>query len=286
MRLRTRTVMAFLAWAASAVPGRGLAAGEHGVAGCERQFAAQPDDPESARCFWRQADKLEAARRVRKLLVRYPRNPGLMMCSAVLEPTPPDHAEMLLRSAAGEYFHRRDAAGEVLAKENLVLLLLSQQRIDEASREVTREDAAALAVSPRWRNRDRTMALISQASLLFNRGDLERASLLLDKVPPGPLRDEHWLKTQGNVHLFTGQTDRAWSDCLQLLSLPGLSYFQRANGLYCEVKVVVVVAVVLPTQANVDLLESTARAAQSQARIGDNRNAAALASWLLVILAR
>ncbi|HEV3458901.1 MAG TPA: CHAT domain-containing protein [Thermoanaerobaculia bacterium] len=128
------------------------------------------------------------------------------------------------------------------------------------------------------------LAKMSQGWLLFMSGNLEQAGIVLDEVPEGPLRDARWLQMAGNVHLFTGQLDRAWEDCSRL-SQPTLSHSQRAEGLYCQVKVLVVQADELPAEANASQISIQARKAKREAEIGGNSTSAAWASWPLILLA-
>jgi CHAT domain-containing protein len=288
MRHRHRTLLALLAWAVSTVPGHGLPASSDGLAGCERQFRAQPEDPESARCFWVQAqgsaDQREAARRVRGLLVRYPGNPGLEICAVVFGLVPPDRAEALLRSAAGEYFHRQPE-GEVLARDRLVNVLFGQRRLDEAGREAEREAEAARATVTESRARNLAAALISRSRLLVQTGDFEQAGRLLDQVPAGPLRNGRWLVVASQAHLFSGQMDRAWDDGVRM-SQPAFSLSVQASGLWCQAQVLILRSIELPGEANRSRIEQVARAARSKAGLGGNRGVAALASWVLVVLAK
>jgi CHAT domain-containing protein len=289
MRSLLRALLSCLAWAALAAPGQGQSAGPDGIASCVREFTAHPENPEAARCFWQSvkegSDHHEAAKQVRQLLAHYPENPGLLMCSAVLNPLPADRAEWLLRSAAGGYSHR-NVEGEVLARDNLVLHLLAQGRVDEARGEVAREQVAASRCGSRGRDRCLALATISGAWLLVTSGDLEQAGVLLDRVPPGPLRETRWLQMAGNIHVYTGRLDQAWDDCARLLSQPALSHSQRAVGLYCQAQALMVRAVELPLEANATSLEEVARAARREAEAGGNGTMASLASWLLILLAK
>lgn len=289
MRHLCLTLLSPLAWAVFTVPGHGLPTSADGLAGCERQFRAQPEDPESARCFWVRAqgsaEQREAAQRVRNLLVLYPRSPGLWMCSVFLRLVPANRREWLLRSAAGELSHRHPD-GEVLARDGLVnLLLLPQGRLDEAGREAEREAEAARASDAATRVRNLSLAATSRAKLLLKTGDLEQADLLLDSVPPGPLRDSRWLLTASMVHLYSGQIDRAWDDCGQM-SRPAFSSYDQAAGLACQAEVLIERSLELPGEANRTLIEQAARQARWKAAVGANPYVAALASWALIMLAK
>src|SRR5579864_4458049 len=107
MRLFRQTLLLSLT-TGLVMPGYGLTQAVS-LAECERQFITHPDDHESARCFWLLARRTghgqEIARRVRALLARYPGNPGLELSSALLEPSLPERAELLMRSAAGGFFN-------------------------------------------------------------------------------------------------------------------------------------------------------------------------------------
>jgi CHAT domain-containing protein len=255
------------------------------LAACERQFAAHPDAPESARCFW--LDKCtneEAARRVRKLLVLHPESAGLQLAAAVLEPAPRERSERRIRSAADK-FSSIDRAGEALARYILVDILLDQHRLDEAGREVERETTAARQADARRRARYLALAQVSRANLLFRSGDLEKASLLLDEVPAGPLREEKWLRTANTVHTETGQTDRSWDECLQLAQ-PTFSWYARAAGLYCQARVIIERTAELPNEPNRKLLSELARKAIGEAEAGCNWGTAVRSHWLLAMVSQ
>jgi CHAT domain-containing protein len=286
MTLSRRLLLACLIWPELAVHGCGVTRAALG-AGCEQRFMAQPDDPEAARCFWLEAkqtgNRQEMAREVRKLLAAYPRNLGLQLYSAVLDPPLPDQGELVMRSVAAEYSHR-DAVGEVLARDNLVNLLSRQGRSDEADREVQREIAAALALKMPTRSSYLALAEINRALLQSVRGDYRDASLSLDDVPPGPLRDERWLVVATRVHHETGQIARAWNDGIQL-SQPIYSHFARAAGLYEQARTLAERAAELPAEVEASLIEQKAQAAIVEAEAGGNHRVAALAHHLLARLA-
>jgi CHAT domain-containing protein len=256
--------------------------------GCERQFKAHPDDPEAARCFWNEAKQTgrrdEVARQVRRLLVSYPRNLGLELYSVVLEPPSPDRGEAVMRSVAAGY-SRRDAVGEILARDNLVNLLMHLNRPDEAGREAQREIAAGRALTEPKRSRYLALAKITGAWLASEGGDYQRAGLLLDEVAPGPLRDDRWLVVATRVHQETGQTERTWDECIQL-SRPPYSPFYRASGLYCQARVLAERAAELPAEANTARIARTARDAIAEAEAGGNARVDALAHHLLATLAK
>lgn len=163
-------------------------------------------------------------------------------------------------------------------------LLVAQGRLDEARREVEREAQAAAASGARSRDWYVALSTMSRAWVLFTSGNFEQAGLALEEVPV-PLRDARWLKTMHQVHLFTGQLGLAWTDCLQL-SQPALGHFQRADGLYCQLQVLIVRAGELPAAANTSRIEEVARAARQEAEAGGNPTVAALASSQLVMLAK
>jgi CHAT domain-containing protein len=249
---------------------------------------AHPDDPEAARCFWNDAKQTgrrdEVSRRVRRLLARYPHNLGLELYSAVLEPPLPDRGETVMRSVAGRFSHG-NAVGEILARENLVNLLIRQARFDEAGREVQREMAVAQVLTEPTRSRYLALAEVTGALLASIGGDYQRAGLLLDEVSPGPLRDERWLVVAIRVHQETGQTERTWNECLQL-SRPPYSHAARASGLYGQVRVLAERAAELPAEANTSRIERTARDAIAEARAGGNARVEVFAHYLLAALAK
>src|SRR5260370_32424050 len=186
---------------------RSLGTEAGGFARCARQFAAQPEERESASCFFEEANRSgarkEALRWLRSLLADYPSNPWLEFNAAWLEPAP-DRAEVLYREAAGDFF-RRDPEGEFVARYNLVDLMLKQARVDEAGFEVKRLTEAAQACRVKSRTRYRALSRVSRARWLTSTGDFKQASLVLDEVPPGPLRDQQWLAVANTVHIETAQ---------------------------------------------------------------------------------
>jgi CHAT domain-containing protein len=249
---------------------------------------AHPDDPEAARCFWNEAKRTgrrrEVNRQVRELLARYPGNLGLELYSAVLEPPLPDRGEAVMRSVAAGFSHR-NAVGEILARENLVNLLMHLGRSDEAGREVQREMVAAQALTEPTRSSYLALARVTGAWLAAEAGDYQRAGLLLDEVASGPLRDERWLVVATRVHQETGQTERTWNECMQL-SRPPYSPFSRASGLYCQARVLAERAAELPADANMAQIARIARDAIAEAEAGGNARVAALGHYLLARLAK
>jgi CHAT domain-containing protein len=206
------------------------------------------------------------------------------MCTAVLKLVPEARAEMILRSVTAEYLHH-NAEGEVLARENLVLLLVAQERFKEAGREVEREIAAAQTLQPPLRSKYLALTKISGALLLSIDGDYQHAGLLLDEVVPGPLRDERWVTAALWVHNNTGQIDRTWDDGVQL-SQPTCSHYDRADGLYWQAWVLTQRAAELPAAANTSRIEEMDRAAIREAETGNNPRVAALAHLQLARLSK
>jgi CHAT domain-containing protein len=191
---------------------------------------------------------------------------------------------MILRSVAGEYF-RHNAEGEILARENLFMLLFAQGRFDEAGREVEREIAAAQTLNPPSRSSYLALTKISGAHLLYSRGDYRHAGLLLDEVAPGPLRNQRWLTVAVKIHQATGQLDRTWEECGQLTE-PTSSHYDRADGLYCQAWVLAVRDTELPAEANTSRIERAARAAIQEAEVGGNPKVAALGHLMLARLSK
>ncbi len=256
--------------------------------GCEQRFRAHPDDPEAAHCFWNEAKQKgkrdEVSRQVRELLVTFPRNLGLELYAAALEPPLPDRGEAVMRSVAAGFSHR-SAVGEILARDRLVNLLISEDRFEEAGREVQREIAAAGPLTEPTRSSYLAVATITRAWLAYHGGDYQHASLLLDEVAQGPLRDERWLVVAKTVHLETGQTERSLNECVQL-SRPLYSHHSRASGLYGQARALAERAAELPADADTSLIERTLRAAITEAEAGGNAQVAALAHYLLARLAK
>ncbi len=189
-----------------------------------------------------------------------------------------------MRSVAAGFSHR-SAAGEILARDQLVTLLIREDRFEEAGREVQREIAAAGALTEPTRSSYLAVAKFTRAWFAFHGGDYQRASLLLDEVAPGPLRDERWLLVAKTVHLETGQTERSWNECVQL-SRPPYSHYARASGLYGQARALVERAAELPADADTSRIERTLRAAITEAEAGGNAEVVALAHYLLARLAK
>ena len=287
MRRLRPTTLALLVWPGLALLGHGLARAASG-AGCEQQFVQHPDDPEAAQCFWQEAkqrgNRGEMARQVRRLLAMDPQNLGLQLYSVVLEPPLPDRAEIVMRSVAANFSHHA-AVGEILARDNLINLLIRQGRYDEAGREVQREMAVAQALPASSHSKYLALTRITEAFLLSVRGDYQHAGLLLDEVTQGPLRDERWLVVATRVHQETGQLGRSWSECVQL-SQPTYSHYARAWGLYCQAQVLVERAAELPAGADTIRIERMLRDAIREAETGGNTRVAASAHFLLARLAK
>jgi len=155
------------------------------LAACEARFAEHPQDPESAMCFYRNAQGAagrDAARRLlTRLVERHPERPWLSMVLGHVEQlSDPRAAEESYRRAALEFRRLQDAEGEVLAATNLRIVLMGQKRTEEA-REWTRRigEVARASGKPELNAR----ALIVEANELAEvEHDLGRAFRLLKHV--------------------------------------------------------------------------------------------------------
>ena len=121
----------------SAVPG------PDPYATCRERFAQQPDDYESAYCFYqvtideRRWD--EGARVFDDLIAAHPGNLWLPLAYGhVYRTRDPNRAERLYRQAADGFRASAGAEGELLARSNLRDLLFPFGRVDEATREMAR----------------------------------------------------------------------------------------------------------------------------------------------------
>ena len=283
-RLRRLWTLAWTGWLL--LPELALAGASAGWMQCERQFAELPDDRESAHCFYLDAKNEGiggyAALRLRELLHSYPRNPGLMLYLAILQPHPPD-AELYLRSAAGYFRQGGDLRGESLARYNLANELLDQGRVDEAEPEVERDEARVRSIPIPLREHYLALQKILQAKYLIKRGEFAAASLQLDEVPEKG-RDEHWLVRASNLHIETGQLARAFDECARLAAPPFIPFI-RADGIYCKARVLLERMAELPQDVGPGLVERTAREALAMAE-PDNPYVAARAHWMLALLSR
>jgi CHAT domain-containing protein len=286
-RWRARLLPALLALATLAFPA-GIAAGDPagpaGVDRCLQQFAAHPEDRESARCFFLAGDRARAASALSELLRHDPDNPGLLLYTALLQPSA--RSEWQLRAAAGR-FSGNDAAGELLARYNLTNLLLTEGRHAEAGFELERAAAAAPRVPAAVRAKYMAWVSVLRARLFYLAGDLRQAGRSLDEVPAGPLRDPTWLVLANTIHLETGQTERAWDECLQL-SAPAQSHLFRAKGLYCQARVLISRIYELPSDTERTRIQQVARQAVSEAAAAGAaaKEIQVRARWTLMMLAR
>jgi len=198
---------------------------------CEAEFAAAPEDYESAYCFYEVAQKQklsrEAARRIEGLLARHPDNHWLQLVLG--------HVQWLLAHgqteehylAAAEGFRTRGKAdGEVLARYSLACYLMAQGRLDAAGREVDR----AMAVAEEAKDPIvMAQALVLRVRHLWTLGhDLFTAHRLLllaeaRAFPGGPYRlRREILLLGGTVWHQMGQFDEA------------LGYYERYESLVLD----------------------------------------------------
>jgi CHAT domain-containing protein/tetratricopeptide (TPR) repeat protein len=155
------------------------------LADCEARFAEQPQAPESAMCFYFNAQGAtgrDAARRMlTALLERHPEHPWLLMVRGHVEQlAEPRAAEGSYRRAVREFRRRQDVEGEVLAAINLRIVLMVQKRTEEA-REWTRRigEVARASGQPALKAR----ALIVEATEVADvEHDLGRAYRLLKRA--------------------------------------------------------------------------------------------------------
>jgi CHAT domain-containing protein/tetratricopeptide (TPR) repeat protein len=221
------TIALALSWPAgvSAVPG------PDPYARCRERFATQPEDYDSAFCFYQVTiDSLrwkEGARVFDDLIAAHPDNLWLPLAYGhVYRSRDPKRAEQLYRRAADGFRASARADGEVLARSNLRDFLFPFGRVDEATREMERVVALGNASTDPLL---KAQAWSLQARHIYESGgDLGHAFRLLKQAesacfPQGPYRLKRGTLTLlGNVAAAAGRLDEA------------LSIFRRLDTLAME----------------------------------------------------
>jgi CHAT domain-containing protein len=120
-------------------------------AACRQQFAAAPQDYESAYCFYQTALRQRLLTEVsvvfEALIRQQPENYWLPLSFGhVYRQTDPDRTEALYRRAADGFQKQQNTGGEILARSNLRNLLFPKGRLKDATAEMARVLALAASV--------------------------------------------------------------------------------------------------------------------------------------------
>jgi CHAT domain-containing protein/tetratricopeptide (TPR) repeat protein len=266
--------------------------GGAGLAACDALFAAAPDDPASAACFYNAGKDPAVAPAARahleRLLAASPGHPWLELNLGHLESGSPERALTLYRAAAERFAAGHDAKGEVLARSNLQRVLMAQGRSEEAGIEAERAERVAVAAGdPELVAR----AKIVLARHLFTLGrDLERVYLLLREAEavafprgPYPLRRDclHWL---ANVSVEMGRFEEALTDYRREAELARANddRFAVATALYGLARAFLDRAAEMPRPGERETVIALARDALAAAE--SNRGVQQRAHWLLGML--
>jgi tetratricopeptide (TPR) repeat protein len=265
---------------------------------CEAQFATRPNDEEPAACFFEATkrgnpdDRSEAARRIEKLLLQHHDAPWLSFYLGHLYWTEADRAEALYRTAAVGFAARREARGEFLAQDNLVRILGSLGRSEEAAKEVERAvRVAETSKEPVLITRAR----ILQASYLRSQGkDLDRAYLLLRRAEPLALSQGTYsvkrdcLLELGNISLGLGKVGEARKAFQRLIELAVKEHdrFLEATALYSLARSKMEDLSDMPQEKARQEALTLARRALAAATAAGHRGVEAKASLLLGMLSQ
>jgi len=209
----------------------GAVRGPDPYATCRERFARQPDNYESAYCFYqvtideRRWD--EGPRVFEDLIAAHPGNFWLPLAYAhVYRTRDPNRAERLYKQAADGFRASAGAEGELLARSNLRDFLFPFGRVDEATREMERVvEIGGASEDPLLKAQAWTL----QARHIYEvGGDLGHAFRLLKQAesasfPQGPYRLKRGILTLlGIVAAAAGRIDEA------------LSIFSRLDALATE----------------------------------------------------
>jgi CHAT domain-containing protein len=197
---------------------------------CAELFARQPDNYDSAYCFYEVAQQKnlwdDAARLFDDLIARHPTNHWLPLAYGhVYRTRNPERAETLYRRAADGFQAGGHAEGEILARSNLRNFLFPKGRAKEAALETERVAALGAATTdPLLKARAWTLEAthVQDAG-----GDLGRAYRLLKQTeaaifPGGPYRlKRSTLNSLGLVAFRLGRLDEALAVFHRLDELAG-----------------------------------------------------------------
>jgi hypothetical protein len=198
-------------------------------AACRTRLAEQPDQYDSAFCFFEAARDHRAwdagAREFDRLMRAQPENLWLPLALGHLhrnrQPSPDlAAAEAWYRRSAEGFARAGHAEGEITARSNLRDILMPLGRVDDATAEVTRVAAAAdTSGDPTVKAR---AWIVEAGHAMGTGGDLGHAYRLLRRaehavVPDGPYRlQRSCLTSLGLAALRLGRVDEARSTFLQL----------------------------------------------------------------------
>jgi CHAT domain-containing protein len=197
---------------------------------CSELFARQPDNYDSAYCFYEVAQQKnlwdEGERVFDSLIAAHPGNHWLPLAYGhVFRSRNPDRAEALYRQAADGFKNARHVEGEILARSNLRNFLFPKGRVKEAALEMERVAAlGAASTDPLLKARAWTLEAthVQDAG-----GDLGRAYRLLKQTersifPNGPYRlRRSTLNSLGLVAFRLGRLDEALTIFRNLDDLAG-----------------------------------------------------------------
>ena len=225
---------------------------------CAEQFARQPDNYESAYCFYEVAQQQnlwdDAARTFEDLIAANPANNWLPMAYGhVYRSRNPERAEALYRKAAEGFQSARHVEGEILARSNLRNFLFPKGRVKEAAAETERVAALGAATSdPLLKARAWTLEAthVQDAG-----GDLSRAYRLLKQTeasifPDGPYRlKRSTLNSLGLVAFRLGRLDEALRtfEKLDELAAAGNESLAQANAQYNILNTSMLIESLLPS---------------------------------------
>jgi CHAT domain-containing protein len=185
---------------------------------CADRFAREPQNYESAYCFYEVAQQRnlwdDAARVFDELIAANPANLWLPMAYGhVYRSRNPERAEALYRKAADGFQAERHVEGEILARSNLRNFLFPKGRVKDATTEMERVAALGAATSdPLLKARAWTL---EATHVQDSGGDLSRAYRLLKQTeatifPDGPYRlQRSTLNSLGLVAFRLGRLDEA-----------------------------------------------------------------------------
>jgi tetratricopeptide (TPR) repeat protein len=187
-------------------------------AGCHEQFARNPDNYDSAYCFFEVTIQhrllAEGIRLFEDLTQRHPHNLWLPLAHGhVFRTSDPARAEALYRRAADAFRAIGHADGELLARSNLRNFLFPRGRVEDATREMARVvEIGAATDDPLLKARAWTL---EASHIQDTGGDLGLAYRLLKQTeaaifPDGPYRLQRTtLNSLGLVAFRMGRFDEA-----------------------------------------------------------------------------
>ncbi|HVF62182.1 MAG TPA: CHAT domain-containing protein [Thermoanaerobaculia bacterium] len=288
MKVRSLSALLLL-WPLSAAAGSPAALDR-----CEATLAAKPESRDAAACFWTVATEqglaAEADRRLEAFLPRFPDAPWIPFYLGNIRWSEPHRAEASYRRAASAFAARRDAAGELKARNNLYVMLTQQGKMREASAEAERVASVAEASGD--------AELAARAKILLARhlydtgGDLGRAALLLDQAETAlfPAGDYYarrdWLQRRAPVALELGRRREARDAYQRLAALTAEAKdaLGESNARYGLARVAFEEAAELPSEGAVREAQTLTRKALAVGSAAGDRDVEALAHHLLAMM--